>query len=272
MKDDNVSSLLDIIKFNNTKVKRKYLNGKNRENVRISEVYGKERFCYLLYSLVRMEQPNTVVELGTGLGTCALLVAQALKENNKGTIWTIDNGADWDNYKEDIEKIFETHKDFFNDLIKKFNLKPFIKLISNFDTSKNLVYNPKKKIDILFADAQDSDPLGCMDVLRGYLPLMNSRSSIFIDRASTLNHSYLLLEKIIGELQNNRISNSLVDGLPRETQDLIYRMVSKSKFTLIHLTEDDNNKINKPQNSTSWIKIEPLDFVFRGNVRNVMRL
>ena len=101
---------------------------------------------------------------------------------------------------------------------------------------------------------------------------MNSRSSIFIDRASTLNHSYLLLEKIIGELQNNRISNSLVDGLPKKTQDLIYRLVSKSKFTLIHLTEDDNNKVNKLQNSTSWIKIEPLDFVFRGNVRNVMRI
>ena len=112
MKDDNISSLLDIIKFINTKVKRKHYIGKNRENVRISEVYGKERFCYLLYSLVRMEQPNTVVELGTGFGTCAFLVAQALKENNKGMIWTIDNGVDWKDYKEDFEKIFETHKDF----------------------------------------------------------------------------------------------------------------------------------------------------------------
>ena len=134
------------------------------------------------------------------------------------------------------------------------------------------MYDPKKKIDMLFADSQDSDPVGCMDILRGYLPLMNSRSSIFIDRASTLNHSYLFLEKIIGELQNNRVSNSLVEGLPRETQDLIYRMVSKSKFTLIHLTEDNNNKPAKLQNSTSWIKIEPLDFLFRGNVINVMRI
>ena len=47
-------------------------------------------------------------------------------------------------------------------------------------------------------------------------------------------------------------------------------MVLKSKFTLINLTEDDNNKLNKSQNSTAWIKIEPLDFVFKGNVRNVM--
>ena len=272
MKDDSVSSLLEIIKFNNTKIISKYFNGDNHENVKISEVYGKERFCYLLYSLIRMEQPNTIVELGTGLGTCALLAAQALKENNKGMIWTIDNGSDWDNVKEDFEKTFKTHKDYFNNLIKKFNLKPFIKFISNFDTSKNLVYDPKKKIDMLFADSQDSDPVGCMDILRCYLPLMNSRSSIFIDRASTLNHSYLFLEKIIGELQNNRVSNSLVEGLPRETQDLIYRMVSKSKFTLIHLTEDNNNKPAKLQNSTSWIKIEPLDFLFRGNVINVMRI
>jgi len=271
MKDDNVNSLLDIIKFNNTKSKRKYHNGKNRVNIKISEIYGKERFCYLLYSLVRMEQPNTVVELGTGFGTCALLIAQALKENNKGMIWTIDNGVDWKDFGyEDFEKTYKTHEDYFNSLIKKFNLEPFIKLVSDFDTSKNLVYNPNKKIDILFSDAQDSGPLGCMDVLRSYLPLMSSSSSIFIDRASTLNHSYLFLEKIISELQNNRINNSLIYGLPKETQDLIYRLVSRSKFTLIHLTENDNNKFNKLQNSTSWIKIEPLDFLFRGRIRNVM--
>ena len=112
MKDNKISSLLDIIKFNNTKLKGK--------NIKISEVYGKERFCYLLYSLIRMEQPNTVVELGTGLGTCALLIAQALKENNKGIIWTIDNGADWADYKESFQKIFKTHKDYFNSFLMLF--------------------------------------------------------------------------------------------------------------------------------------------------------
>ena len=69
MKDSNLTSLIDIIKFNNVVSS---VNG-----IKIGEIYGKERFCYLLYSLIRMEQPNVVVELGTGLGTSALLSAQA---------------------------------------------------------------------------------------------------------------------------------------------------------------------------------------------------
>ena len=49
-------------------------------------------------------------------------------------------------------------------------------------------------------------------------------------------------------------------------------MITKSKFTLVHLVEKDNNKSNKWQNSTAWIKIEPVDYVFRDNVSNMMRL
>jgi len=262
MKDSNLTSLIDIIKFNNVVSS---VNG-----IKIGEIYGKERFCYLLYSLIRMEQPNVVVELGTGLGTSALLSAQALKENNKGKIWTIDNGEDWEKYKNTFDKVFETHKEYFNELIKKFNLTNFIELVSNFDTSKNLVYNPKSKVDIVFADAMESGPTGCLQVLRGYLPIMSSRSSIFIDRASTINHSYLFLEYVIKELQKNRVVSSLVEGLPKKTQESIYRLVSNSKFTLIHLVEDDHNKVNKNQNSTAWIKIEPLDFIFGGNVLNIV--
>ena len=79
-------SLLDIIKYNNTLVA-------NGDNVTLSEVYGKEKFCYLVYSLVKMQQPETILELGTGLGTTALMIAQALKENNKGKIYTVGNGS-----------------------------------------------------------------------------------------------------------------------------------------------------------------------------------
>ena len=263
MKDNNVNSLVDIIKFNNRNTKRD-------SNETIAEVYGKERFCYLLYSLIRMEQPDTVLELGTGLGTCAFLVAQAMKENNKGKIWTVDNGADWHINKEHIDEIFETHKDFFDSFTEKFGLTNFTELVSNVDIQKNLVFNPNKKIDILFADVTDSDVTGCINLLRGYLPLMSSKSSIFIDRASTINHSFLLLEKIISDIQKNRVNHSLIEGLPKEDKDLILNLVAKSKFTLMHLTESDDNKKNKTQNSTAWIKIEPLDFIFQQNVLNYM--
>ena len=257
-------SLIDIIQYINTKSQ---LN----KNLKISEIYGTENFCHFLYSLVKMEQPKVVVELGSGFGICSFMMGQALKENKTGKLWTIDNGVDWHLMKDDIKTKFKTHKDYFNNLIEKFDLKDFVELIHNVDTSKNLCFYPNQKIDLLFADAQEVDPIGCMNILRSYLPIMKPNSSIFIDRASTINHSFLFLEKIINELQNNKINASLIDGLPKKEQETIAEMITKSKFTLVHLVEKDNNKSNKWQNSTAWIKIEPVDYIFRDNVNNIMR-
>ena len=258
-------SLLDIIEHNNFPCK----NAPPDNKVVLGEMYGKERFCYLLYSLTRMEQPKTVVELGAGVGTCSFLIAQALKENDSGMLWTIDNGQEWPQYQLDVQKEFATHKEYFNYLTEKFGLQRFIRLVDNFDLTKNLLFDPMEKIDLLFADAQGSDPCGCMKVLRGYLPIMSPRSNIFIDRASTLNHSYLYLEKVVSDLQKNKIHNSLLEGLTRGSQELMQKFVSRSKFTLIHLPEKDTNKVNQCQNSTAWIRIEPLDFYFDGDIINM---
>ena len=258
-------SLLDIIEHNNFICK----NAPSDNPVVLGEMYGKERFCYLLYSLTRMEQPKTVVELGAGVGTCSFLIAQALKENDSGMLWTIDNGQEWHQYQLDVQEHFETHKEYFNYLTDKFGLQRFIRLVDNFDLTKNLVFDPMEKIDLLFADAAGCDPTGCMKVLRGYLPIMSPRSNIFIDRASTINHSYLYLEKVISDLQNNKIHNSLLQGLTKGSQELLQKFVSRSKFTLIHLPEKDTNKVNQLQNSTAWIRIEPLDFYFDDDVINL---
>jgi hypothetical protein len=59
------------------------------------EHYGSEDQSIFFYSYVKMQRPKTVLELGTGLGHTALWVAQALKENDRGHIWTVDNGARW---------------------------------------------------------------------------------------------------------------------------------------------------------------------------------
>lgn len=45
----------------------------------------------LLYSLVRCEKPDWVVELGTNLGISTLFLAQALRDNVKGRLITVDN-------------------------------------------------------------------------------------------------------------------------------------------------------------------------------------
>ena len=63
---------------------------------RIGYVYGSEDAAMLLYSLVRREQPLNVVELGAGLGVSAAWMGQALKELEKGQIWTLDDGSHWE--------------------------------------------------------------------------------------------------------------------------------------------------------------------------------
>ena len=123
-------NLIEIIKHNNQLILNK--------EVSLAEVYGKENFCYLIYSLIKMQKPETIIELGTGLGTTALMIAQALKENNKGKIWTVDNGKDWEETKTSwIKTKFKTHEDYFNDVIKKFKLKKYIELL-NIDLDNNL--------------------------------------------------------------------------------------------------------------------------------------
>jgi len=253
-------SLKKIIEYNNTK-----LNG-----VTLAEVYGNEKFYFFIYSYLKMQQPDTVIELGTGLGTTAFMMAQALKENKKGKVWTVDNGQDWQIMKEGIKSKEKTHKIYLNKLIKNFNLESYLTLVDDLNLNESLIFNPSGKVDILFSDATDSSATGCIEVLRSYLPIMSSNSSIFIDRASTINHSYLLLEKIVSDLQNNKIPLTLIENLPTANQNSIKKLVYESKFTLINLVEKNRNKVNTSQNSKAWIKIEPTDVIFNDDVYNVM--
>jgi hypothetical protein len=57
--------------------------------------YGSEDQSIFFYSLCKMQRPETVLELGTGLGHTAFWMAQAIKENGTGHVWTVDNGARW---------------------------------------------------------------------------------------------------------------------------------------------------------------------------------
>ena len=48
----------------------------------VGELYGTESFRHFLYSLVRMDRPSVVVELGCGGAATALMVSKALHENH----------------------------------------------------------------------------------------------------------------------------------------------------------------------------------------------
>lgn len=59
------------------------------------EAYGTEDQAGLFYSLTKMQSPLNVLELGTGFGVTAFWMAQAMKENGGGHIWSVDNGEHW---------------------------------------------------------------------------------------------------------------------------------------------------------------------------------
>tara|TARA_R110000803_G_C11923293_1_gene314599 strand:+ start:66 stop:842 length:777 start_codon:yes stop_codon:yes gene_type:complete len=257
-----VSNLIDIIERNNLKIGSHTL----------SEDYGTEHFCFLLYSLIRMQRPKNIFELGCGYGCVSTIIGQALKENKKGKLYCVDNQADWINLKENLKKIgenYNTYDDYFNYLINKFNLKDFVEY-KNFtiDFDKNNSFHIDEPIDILFYDAHDSGPKGCVQFLSFYLLKMSEYSDIFIDRASTVNYSFLMLEYIVNNLQKGKIPKILLDNKTREEINYLHYFVNKSKFTLVHLAESPENKVNQLQNSTAWIKIEPLDIIIGNNVKN----
>jgi len=244
-------SLEKVINYINTKIRK--------DDLTIGEYYGTEHFGYLLYSLIRMEQPKTVVELGSGLGSTSCMMAQALKENGKGILWAIDNGEDWKTLSQTLLYNNQSYDDFFRNLLKKLNLEKVVKF-KNVTLTKESFFNPHKPIDMLFCDAPDSNAQGCINLLKYYLPLMSKYSSIFIDRSSTINHAYLMLEQLIGYLQQGKI--------PACLRSKSFNSISHLKFTLVHLAETKEGKKNRQQNSRTWIKIEPTDVIIHNEVEN----
>lgn len=230
----------------------------------VGEIFGTERFAHLLYALVRMERPSVVVELGTGLACTTLLVAQALRENGAGRLFTVDDGSAWPELRpwaaEAHAGTFPDFESFLASLIGRFRLEPFVSHESVYLTGDEH-YDPGRPIDMLFADAGDTGALGCVSLLRYYLPRMSGYSSLFIDRASTLNHAFLLLENVAGALNRGRIPASLTAGLDPRRVERAERLVARSRFTLVHLVEPHEGKATPHQNSRAWLRIEPEDVV-----------
>ena len=256
-------SFKDIIERNNFKV----------DSFSLSEEYGTEHFSLLLYSLIRMQRPNNIVELGAGYGTASILMGQALKDNEKGKIWCIDNQHDWPTLRSRLEIIgenFNSYDDYFAYLINKFGLNNHMEY-QNFDVdfkSQNKFFSTKEPIDILFSDAEGSDAEGIIKTLSFYLPKMSKYSDIFIDRASTIHHSLMTLESIVNCLQLGKIPQVFLESKSDDETDKFFNFVKRSKFTLINLAESPEKKVNQEQNSTAWLKIEPLNVFIGNDVRN----
>tara|TARA_R100000742_G_C4257688_1_gene75536 strand:- start:246 stop:1007 length:762 start_codon:yes stop_codon:yes gene_type:complete len=237
--------------------------------IQLQEVYGTENFGHFLYSLIKMEKPKTVIELGAGLGTTSLMIGQALKENNRGKLWAIDDGRDWKELQKYIGIKYKTHKQFFTDLLKTYDLKDNIILETKSLTEDNY-FSTKEKIDMIFCDCTDAGPMGVIKLLKYYLPKMNTYSSMFLDRSSTINHAFLMIERVFNYLQNDKIPDIFSKDLNKKETDKLYEFIRRTKFTVMHLTDRRDGKKNVVQNSRTWIKIEPLDVFIHNNVENFL--
>lgn len=227
-----------------------------------------------------MQQPNVVVELGTGAATTALMVGEALRGNGQGHIWTVDDGSAWqeDNVlRESCQEALgyqdhnEPYSKFMQRLLSTFELEKYISHVE-LHLGENDFFCPEaRKIDLLFADATPVTPMGCASLLRYYLPKMAEYSSIFIDRASTIHPSLLLLNYFIEQLNHGRIPLDLLRGMGKEDTVWFRNLVARSSFSIVHLTETAAAKRSRTsQNSRAWIRIEPLDHVHHNNVVNQM--
>lgn len=240
---------------------------------RMGWLYGSEDLCVLLYSIVKRERPSLIIELGTGLGVSTAWMAAALKENARGLIHTYDNGS---HYLSDPSKRFLADMDapiselasatsggitfegFIGNLMRWVGVEEHV-VVHHQDIQFQEVARDKvflQGIDLLFSDFNHA-PENIQKLLGAFLPSMAPTSSIFIDSASTHRLSYLALERIVADLNRNKLPVGLTEHLSDEQFSTLARRVQGSHFRMMHLVETHS----RAQNSTAWLRIEPVDIV-----------
>lgn len=222
----------------------------------VGSIYGTEDFNVYLYSIVKMIKPRSVLELGTGLGSSSLWIALGLEENNSGTLFTVDDGSEWDRLKVIKQSVGGLYKEeyasFIEGLIEHFQFKDRVK----FYNEKVTTFGYSDKYDIVFSDFSHG-PYFIIKLIAEILPKMEDNSFIFIDSASTYYPSYHTLESLISLLNAGKIPKTVKELIPNNTHNVFVEKVLSSKFELTHIIENKDRN----QNSTAQIKISPIDIM-----------
>ena len=224
---------------------------------RIGPVYGTEDWSVFLYALVKMQAPQTAVELGTGLGATALWVAQAMKEVGAGKLWPIDSGQDRAGILGHSPDLFTPHQRTLNfagcmdELIAQFGLQQHLELIGRTMPPYPVL---GQKLDLLFSDFRHG-PNDILEILGHFLPRMADSSSVFIDSASASFPSYAMLELLVGQLNAGKLPAMLLRATPVDQHEALWQQVRSSRYTPMHMVE----RKARAQNNMAWLKIEPVD-------------
>jgi len=243
---------------------------------RIGPVYGSETISLMLYALVRRERPANVVELGTGLGVSALSMAQAVKENGLGHVWTIDDGSHWKDAAHLRGALaplkgaapFDTlpldtvaYGDFIRGAARAMGLERQMTFMeAHLDLGAETSLDPARwpflaqPVDLVFLDIfRTPEPI--LDTLFHFLPVSAPAMSLFIDSASTSAVSYLFLETLVERLNRGKVPWRWLQRADAERRRQLVDLVATRRFTLVHLVE----RLQRAQNSTAWLRIEPAD-------------
>lgn len=246
--------------------------------------FGTERRAYLLYAVARMQAPLVAIELGVGLAATSLMLGQALRENGSGHLYSFDNGEAWQDLSKcrELKQLREdpavrgswldASSDYFEVMRSVAHDAELDEYVS-FRNASVRPYSPDgslesqrqpvlevlrgRSIDLLFSDIS-CGPLDVLALLRLYLPLLSDYGSIFIDSASTLFETHLILDEVVSALNAGKCPEAI---LPRSMQGedrlKILSLLTQRRFTMIHLVE----KRKTTQNSLAWIQVQPVNVV-----------
>jgi len=222
---------------------------------RVGAGYGSEDLALLLYALVKMQKPRTVVELGTGDGASTVWIARALQENSDGGhIMTADNGSQYEigpHLAEDERKA--TYAEYLDHIFKKFGVAD---TITRVDMDMPPFPLPEGEIDLLFADFAHG-VASVAEIICTYMPKLADVASIFIDSAPTFLPSKLLIDRLVDDFNRGVMPASLLARLSPDDQTVVTEKLRRCRFQVVHLTTAGR----ETQNSTAWIKIQPDDIL-----------
>jgi hypothetical protein len=244
----------------------------------LGEGYGTEEFCLFLYTIVRMHAPKTVVELGTGRGASAFWMALGARRNGLGHVWSVDDheqlgeigaalrrnmsrlaGTPWERLdvaRPDLALLEVSQELQLTDHLTFIERRIRPEVQGHFDDYP-FVQQP---IDLLFSDFSHG-PSTILQILGQLMPRMSKSCSILIDSASTSWPSYLLLEHLVTLLNYGQVPELLQENSNIDLTPIIRNL----RITLVHLTKWGRRN----QNSTAWLKFEPVDL--QPHPRAVMR-
>jgi hypothetical protein len=197
-------------------------------------------------------------------------MALAAKNNNVGHVWSIDDGCTFQRHRSILTKILDHltnvqfgpveiagEEQYLDGIAKSLHVESFVTFIrSKIDLNDPAHFDRYafhgKPIDLVFSDFRHGTS-DIMAILGHFLPRMASASSIFIDSASTIWPAYLLIEHLIAQINQGKIPLEL-----QKYSRIDLSVVMKNRrIVLVHLTEQKD----RPQNSTTWLKIEPVDLL-----------